>query len=230
MAHEYFLPPDDDGKNKWNKNLALKLPTYTGKYGISNAERDDVIAGALYNDYWLNVRTEEEKYLRKVIAFKNELRDGVKPGATAALAPVAPVFGAAPAAVEPGIFDRAVSIGNRIKKHKDFVVSDGQDLWLIGTEKAPLDIINAIPDVKIVLIAGRPRHVWKKNGFDALEIWVDRDGTGYKFLVIDTEPDYDDTAALPAAGVSALWKYKYVYRLHDEQVGQWLELSVTVKG
>jgi hypothetical protein len=49
---------------------------------------------------------------------------------------------------------------------------------------------------------------------------VDRgDGKGFGFLAVDTVPDYVDTAPIPPA--AATWKYKVIYRLHDEQVGQW---------
>ncbi len=61
---------------------------------------------------------------------------------------------------------------------------------------------------------------------DAVDLWVDR-GSGFVFLAIDSEPDYNDTAALPAGG--GVWKYKGIYRLHDEQVGQWSDIvSVSV--
>jgi len=36
-----------------------------------------------------------------------------------------------------------------------------------------------------------------------------------------------DTAALPAAGTSAIWKYKAIYRFNDEQVGQWSDVANT---
>ena len=35
---------------------------------------------------------------------------------------------------------------------------------------------------------------------------------GFVFLAIDTVPDYNDTAPLPPAGQSALWKYMAIYR------------------
>ncbi len=45
------------------------------------------------------------------------------------------------------------------------------------------------------------------------------------------QPDYPDTAPLPAPGQIALWKYKAIYRLNDEQVGQWSDVvSVPVAG
>jgi hypothetical protein len=59
---------------------------------------------------------------------------------------------------------------------------------------------------------------------------VDR-GSGFVFLAIDTVPDYLDTAALPAAGASAAWKYRAIYRLSDERVGQWSNVaSISVMG
>jgi len=63
-----------------------------------------------------------------------------------------------------------------------------------------------------------------------VEIWADRgDGKGFAFLAVDTVPDYVDTAALPAT--AATWKYKAIYRLNDEQVGQWSAVaSIAVGG
>jgi hypothetical protein len=51
------------------------------------------------------------------------------------------------------------------------------------------------------------------------------------FLAIDTIPDYTDTAPMPAAEQSALWKYKAIYRQGDERVGQWSDVvSIPVAG
>lgn len=57
---------------------------------------------------------------------------------------------------------------------------------------------------------------------------VDRgDGKGFVFLAEDTVPGYTDTAALPASGASAVWKYKGIYREADVQVGQWSDVVST---
>ena len=71
---------------------------------------------------------------------------------------------------------------------------------------------------------------YSKGQAAALEIWVDRgDGNNFVFLTINTEPNTIDTTPLPAT--SAAWRYKAIYRLHDEQVGQWSDvISVTVGG
>jgi hypothetical protein len=69
---------------------------------------------------------------------------------------------------------------------------------------------------------------------DGIEIQVDR-GTGFVFLAIDTIPNYTDTAPMPAAGQSALWKYNPEsfrgYRQGDDRVGQWSDVvSIPVAG
>jgi hypothetical protein len=67
---------------------------------------------------------------------------------------------------------------------------------------------------------------WTKQGMDSIEIWVDR-GTGFVFLAVDTVPGYTDTAPLPAAGQSALWKYKAIYHQGDDRVGNGAMSSVS---
>ena len=57
------------------------------------------------------------------------------------------------------------------------------------------------------------------------------DDKSFVLLNINNEPNTTDTTPLPAAGASAMWKYKAIYRLHDEQVGQWSDvISVSVGG
>ena len=71
---------------------------------------------------------------------------------------------------------------------------------------------------------------WTKHGMDGIELQVDR-GTGFVFLAIDTLPGYTDTASMPAAGQSALWKYKAIYHQGDDRVGQWSDVvSIPVAG
>jgi len=230
MAKKPYLPANDDGKVIWLLNFANKLPTYALKYGITPAEVADITASEEYTSYWFLYLKQFAEYLVKVTAFKNELFNGVPAGVTAALEPVPPTAGAPPPAVEPGVFGRATSIGNRVKKHKNYVISDGQDMGLEGP-LITVDLVNIKPVLKMTLVAGRPRAGWKKQGMSALEIHVMRDNVSYVFLAIDTTPDYEDTFALPAAGQSAVWKYKGIYLLKDVRVGQWSdEVSVTVRG
>ena len=54
-------------------------------------------------------------------------------------------------------------------------------------------------------------------------------------MTIHTEPNSPDPdpapAPLPPPGTSMVWRYKAIYRFHDEQVGEWSDvLSVMVGG
>ena len=146
--------------------------------------------------------------------------------------PTLPVFDAPPALVITGIFPFVMSIVKRIKAHKDYAVSDGQDMGIEGEEMEDVNINDLKPALKIVLInGGYPNLQWVKGITDGIAIYVDR-GTGtWEFLAIDTVPNYTDTHALPAPGQSAVWKYKTIYRIDDNNVGKWSEdYSITVSG
>ena len=117
----------------------------------------------------------------------------------------------------------------RIKKQPGYTESIGEALRIIGAEQT-VDLTVVKPVLRVSQTAGGVLVQWTKKGLDGVELHVDR-GAGFGFLAIDTVPDYTDTQALPAAGQSALWKYKAVYRLADERVGHWSDVvSLAVAG
>jgi len=65
---------------------------------------------------------------------------------------------------------------------------------------------------------------------EGIDIYVDRqDGAGFVFLATDTKPNYLDTVVLPEGVESAVYEYKAIYRIDDEQVGQFSDpIRVTV--
>jgi hypothetical protein len=229
MKRKYYLPKDDSGKDLWLKNFANKISLYATKYGITAAEVSDMTASALHFSYWLNYKNQYEEFGRKITAYKNEGRDGIAPGALASVPPAAPTLPAAPPVAVAGFFVRAVSLANRIKKHISSTEADIKDLGLLG-EDTSFDYLNAVPQMSLRLgSAGQPEIVWAKGPFDSLEILVDR-GNGFVLLAIDTRPNYTDNAPLPAVGTSEIWKYKAIYHLNDDRIGQWTsEYSISVK-
>lgn len=138
-------------------------------------------------------------------------------------------LGIAPTEVAPGIIGRATALVARIKPAPGYTESIGQALQIIGAEH-PVDPTALKPVLYATLDAGHVDISWLKQGMDALELWVDR-GAGFVFLAIDSIPDYTDTAAMPPAGQSALWKYKGIYIQADQRVGQWSDVgSIPVAG
>jgi hypothetical protein len=153
-------------------------------------------------------------------AYKTALRSGTVLSAM----PTTPALGVPPTAVPAGIFNRVSAMAARIKKHPAYTEAIGHDPGIIGAEQS-VDVTTMKPVLELTLQAGHPNVGWVKSGMDSLEIWVDRGTGAFAFLTIDTVPDYLDTSGLPAAGVSAVWKYKAIYRLNDEPVGQWSDVA-----
>lgn len=88
--------------------------------------------------------------------------------------------------------------------------------------------------LKLKLEGGVVQVGWTWQGqsafLDMIEIQVDRGtGGGFAMLTYDTTPGYTDTTPLPAT--AAKWKYRAIYRVGDQRVGQWSsEVAITVGG
>jgi hypothetical protein len=121
---------------------------------------------------------------------------------------------------------RNSALALHIKKHLAYTEAMGQDLGIIGAEQT-IEHTSLKSVLQITLQSGRPIIIWRKQGMDSLELWVDRgDGKGFVFLAIDSVPGYTDTATL-RGGTSAGWKPKGSYRESDEQAGQWSDVVST---
>jgi hypothetical protein len=188
-----------------------------------------VTADAAYWEWFVTSYVEMSTGLQGWTASKKALRDdtaGPSPHPT----PAAPVPGPAPTSVAPGIFPRIRALVKRFKTAPGYTVAIGEDL---GVEDPEIIIDHASwkPVLQTRLVnGGQVEVVWRKLESDGIELQVDR-GAGWVFLAIDTEPNYTDTAPLPAPGQSAVWQYRGIYRLGDERVGQWSDpVSQAVMG
>jgi hypothetical protein len=118
----------------------------------------------------------------------------------------------------------------RIKANKNYTEAIGKDLWIV-VSKQIIDPTTWKPALAIKIQASHPIILWTKGNAAAIEIWGDRGDGHFSQLAINTEPNTADNWLLPPAGTSAMWRYKAIYLLHDEQVGQWSDvISVSVGG
>lgn len=228
MSKSYYLPRTDEQKATWLNNFAIKLPALITKYNITGTEQLDIVASAAYFDGLVKLKNQFVAFQAALTAYKNAMRDGdatvstVFPQVPMVTLPAAPAF---------DIFGRVASVVAKIKANYQYSETDGQSLGIIGAEQAALDVATLIPLITVVLTsAGQPQIVWKKNGMTSLEIEVNR-GAGWEYLATDTIPDYTDGHPLPPSGQTAVWTYRAIYRLGDEQHGQWSNpVSFSVAG
>ena len=227
MAKTYYLPKDDAGKDGWLTNLAAQAPTYSTDLSLSIGDVASLGNDAPFYHWTILAQEQVAAYAQAWTAYKNKARNGTGP--TMGTVPVPPILPPMPTAVPPGIFGRTAALVGRMKKATGYTEVIGQTLQIIGADQT-VDVNALKPILTVALVAGQVAIGWTKQGMDSIEIEVDR-GEGFVFLAIDTVPGYTDTAAMPAAGQSALWKYKAIYRLNDERVGQWSDVvSLPVAG
>jgi hypothetical protein len=72
------------------------------------------------------------------------------------------------------------------------------------------------PTLRLSITGGQVEVQWNKGMADAVRIETDK-GAGWQFLAVDTVPDYLDTTPNTTP---AVWKYRAMYIIADELVGQ----------
>jgi len=226
MATLPFMPNSDDDKADLLEHIATNLPRYADLLEISPQTLEALKADAVCFRYTLQSMGVAQAYSQSWTTFKNLQRDG---GSLSIGWPALPILPEPiPPAVQPGVIPRLAALAKDIKNNKNYTLSIGQDLWLIGAEKI-VDTSTWKPILSVYSEAGHPVIEWTKGAASALEIWTDRgDGNNFVFLAVNIEPNSTDLSPLPATG--AVWKYKAIYRLHDQQVGQWSDVITVAVG
>ena len=224
MRKSFYLPRADKAKAIWLNNFASKFATLAPQFGFTPAEaaavNDDAAMFAYIIDLIAAFTSEKEER----VSYKNLLRSGAT-GSPAETFPTMPVIADPPALVPFGIFPRISHIVQRIKNHPDYTEAIGKDFGIIGAEQT-IDTSTMKPVLTLVFKGGAWEVQWKKENADAVRIESDNDGTGFKFLAIDSVPHYTDTTPITAAGTR---KYRAMYIINDELVGQWSDVvSITV--
>ena len=235
MKRNTYFPSRQAEQILWLSNYANKLPGYTTTLGLTAGQVTAIVADCNWLIYVLQtwLPTVRNWALAGTDAV-TEAQTGT--GAAALVLPVftAPALPTGVVSVNPGALNRIFALAQIIKDSGKSTEAINTNLGLIGSAQTAPDVATLKPVIS-VSISGTLVNVkwgWGGNGsfLDSCEILVDR-GAGFVLLTIDTTPNYTDTQPFPAAGQSALWKYKAIYRQGDQRVGQWSDVvSVAVAG
>ncbi|HCN29944.1 MAG TPA: hypothetical protein DIT64_14620 [Verrucomicrobiales bacterium] len=200
---------------------------YAATLGLSAGQITAQAADADYFTFVLNSQDICAQCAQQWSAWKDFTRDG---GAAGTPPPETPTMPAPVAAVLPGVEKRFRALARIIKAHPAYNIAMGEALGIEGPVQTGPDFSVFKPQLTLELSGGQVLARWGWQGqsafLDMIEIHVDRGG-GYQVLTYDSTPDYLDTAPLPAT--PAVWKYKAIFRVGDQRVGQWSdEASITV--
>lgn len=231
MKKAPYLPSDDPGKATWLNTFSGKISqpgsggTTAGEnLGLTAAEVDQTAADALMFNFCVQNQDSFKNEKEERTDYKNLLRSGAE-GVAMDPYPTSIVV-TPPEAVPQGIFKRIPKLVKRIKANANYSTPIGEDWGIIGDEQE-FDSTTLKPEIELLVVAMGVLVKWRKGFAEAIRIYVDR-GSGFVWLATDGEPDYLDTFAMPAA--AATWKYKTVYEIDGEAVGQFSdEVEVQVQ-
>ncbi len=227
MKKTPYMPTDDAGKKEWLGNFNSKFPGIAALFNFSAADVAAVNDATLVYNYLCDCSTIIISAKESFVNHKNLIRSGKIGSATGSL-PTVPVLPAVPVTTNPvgaGIFPTIAKIVSTIKSSSKYTDTIGLSLGIIGADQT--NDINAMkPVLTLVHLAGKIEVQWVKGNAHSIHIEVDR-GTGFQFLAIDSIPHYIDTFAIT---VPAVWKYRAMYIIADELVGQWSDVATTNVG
>lgn len=216
MSKQYYLPTSKLGQMLLLKTFASKVGTYLAKYGLINAQAQDMKDSAVYLDYLIQCQLAAQQYEHSLTEYMDAEMNGAE--GTVGSMPVL-VLPAAPAVVPAaGFMGRLKSMANTIKSNTAYVADDGINMGIEGAEQT-INEDALQPALKAEVVGSNVIISSAKNGTQGFEVWADR-GTGtFVFIGFSSGAKFTDAAALPAAAQT--WKYKAIYHLHNEQVDNW---------
>ena len=111
-------------------------------------------------------------------------------------------------------------IAQQVKTNDGYTDAVGKDLGIIGAQQT-FSSVEMKPSLKMVIKGGQVEVQWTKGDADSIRIESDK-GAGWQFLAVDSVPHYTDTTPITAA---ATWRYRAMYIVNDELVGQWSDVA-----
>lgn len=195
MAKSDFLPPRDTDFRDWLAQLSTNLPASKAALNVADA---DLAALA-------------------VDAAEFQARLDALNAASAAYDAAAQ----AKKASRAGIEGRVRPLVRRLKAAAGYTDALGAALRVIGVEdttdlSAAKPALAAMPQPR-----GAVELTFAKHKTDGINLYSQRDGeAGYTFLARDTASPYVDNRPLLVAGKPETRKYKAVYVVGDDEVGQ----------
>ena len=226
-----FIEAADEKFGTQLRGFCGKVDTHSATLGLAAGKITQIKRDSIFFDYTLDAANVFKTFSQQMNNYKQLLRKGRGDEVLPAF-PTLPTLAVTPPLALANVQKRFGEIIQDCVRSSNYTKSIGEDLGIEKPETV-FDPQAGQPDFEIELNSGgRPNLLWPKGKFQGVEIWKDNStGQGFKFLDKDFNPDYLDKSDLPAAGTSAVWKYKMIYLYKDEQVGNWSEeVVVTVYG
>jgi hypothetical protein len=228
---ETYIDKTDEGLVTQAGTFFANIDALTGPCNLDPAKVSQAKIAITYFLWTYLVMNLAHAFSKAWTEFKDLIK-GVKDGTKIVAAPVMGTIPTMPTV--PNKPDLRLQLLDLIKdaKRSDNFTTDAARSIAVLLVPVPFNPEEGKPIFSVEFVSGgHPLLKWFKGLYQGVEVWKDS-GDG-KWVRIDKtfSPDYTDMSALPAAGVSAVWKYKLIYLYKDAVVGSYsVEITVTVMG
>jgi hypothetical protein len=226
---DYFIKRNDEQFALQLGNFSSKIGDYAALFNLTPEEVVQAEKDAAFFNWVVNNLPKVETYKQNWFNFKRIARVG-EGNVVENTVPNPPVFESMPGLVPPNIQSRFAMLAKRIKAHQNYTTAIGENLGIEGSEQQRAATEDVQPLLKATMSGGKVIIEWKKYNYEGIVIEKDT-GNGFTVLDKDIHPNFTDNSALPPQGQSALWRYRAMYFLKDERIGDWSDIvSIAVTG
>ena len=205
---------------------------YVNLLGLSATKVADLILGNPLLQFVVSMHPELAKTNHSFTSYKDLVIYGHKNEVLGAI-PLLPVYPAIlPTVTHANIRASFADLVQDCFKSPKFTENIGIILGIIDLTPEPKPG-EGTPNLTAKLATGgHPLLHVTKGIYQGYEVWRDKgDGKGFVKISISLYADYLDASELPPINVSQQWKYKVIYILKGEVIGNWsAEISVIVYG
>jgi hypothetical protein len=220
MRKERYLPTNENERVVWFNTFVANFTAQAAGLGFTPADVTAAANDAAMYAYLVLLVEIYTAAKEQRTEYKNLIKDGPI-GSPGGALPVAPVLAPPATIVAPGIFPRLSALVARIKASPTYTETIGKSLGIIGADQSEDQVIMK-PILKLVFKGGEVEIQWRKGKADAIHIETDKGAGTWSFLAVDTVPHYTDTTPITGPGI---WKYRAIYLINDEKVGQWSDVA-----
>ena len=224
------IPQGNNERITWGNNFANQFPAVAASLGFTPAETEAAVNDALMMVFVIENAMVNNSFSKASHAYKQDILGGVAEGISTpevpALKPVAP-----PILTEAGVLGRLQIVCARIKAHQNYTDAIGE-LLMIATSET--DGGSLPEDAKPTgsgeaLNFSKVRIDWVKGKFDGVIIESQRgDEIDWTRLDRDFRSPFDDERPPLVAGKPEERRYRLMYFIDNEPVGDWSDVIVVI--
>ncbi|CAN5298561.1 hypothetical protein BH10ACI1_BH10ACI1_11560 [soil metagenome] len=218
-----WYPSDRPTQRTMYGNIDLKVDSYKGKYPfLTNTYLEAIHAFCqTFIEAFDKIEYNRATGKQATVWFENLIASKQKNTP----APAAPVYQTItlPAGAMLGIEKDCRDFAGLLKEQLNYDKADGLDLMIERVKAEGLNPEEAQPMLKLsVSASGAVSVVWKKTGFDALELQYRKVGTEmWQPADKSTEKVIEFAPPLTTPGVPEKFEFRGIYILKNQRVGNW---------